>query len=70
MKLIGAIIAISGALLFAWHLVKIVLGADYGSAPLSHHLMSLIGGVLLFVGIWIYSIARRRARRAAGTPIE
>jgi hypothetical protein len=70
MKPIGAIIAGIGASLFVWHLGKIVLGTDYGTPPLTHHWMSLIGGILMFVGIWIYTVGRRRARRAAGTPVE
>ena len=70
MKLSGITIAIIGASLFVWHLAKIVLGTDYGNPPLTHHWMSLIGGILLFIGIWIYTIGRRQARRAAGTPIE
>lgn len=70
MKPIGAIIAVVGAAFFVWHLTKVVLGTDYGKPPLTHHWTSLIGGIVMFIGIWIYTIGRRRARRAAGTQIE
>jgi xanthine/uracil permease len=69
-KLSGIIIALIGGSLLVWHMTKVLLGTDYGSPPLTHHWTSLIGGVVLFIGIWIYTIGRRRARRAAGTPIE
>ena len=67
MKLGGAIIAVAGVLLFGWHLAKVLVGTDYG--PM-HIWLSLVGGVLVFVGVWIYSIGRQRARRAAGEPFE
>lgn len=66
MKPIGAIIAVLGATLFGWHLAKVLMGTDYGKPPLTHHWTSLIGGVVMFIGIWIYTIGRRRARRASG----
>ena len=70
MKPTGIIIALIGGSLFVWHLTKVLLGTDYGKPPLTHHWTSFIGGVVLFIGIWIYTIGRRRDRRAAGTPIE
>ena len=70
MKLTGAIIAVLGAALFGWHLAKVLLGTDYGAPPLTHHWTSLIGGVVMFIGIWIYIIGRRRARRPSSEPIE
>jgi len=69
-KLSGIIIALIGGSLLVWHMTKVLLGTDYGNPPLTHHWTSLIGGVVLFIGIWIYTIGRRRARRALGTPVE
>lgn len=59
-KISGIVIGIVGAGLFIWHLVKVFIGADEGSPPFTHHILSLIGGVLMFAGIWIYVIGRRR----------
>lgn len=70
MKPIGAIIAVVGAAFFVWHLTKVVLGTDYGKPPLTHHWTSLIGGIVMFIGIWIYTVGRRRARRASGEPVD
>lgn len=70
MKLSGIIIALIGGSLLVWHMTKVLLGTDYGKPPLTHHWTSLIGGVVLFIGIWIYTIGRRRDRRASGTPVE
>ena len=70
MKPIGAIIAVLGAALFGWHLSKVVLGTDYGKPPFTHHWTSLLGGIVAFIGIWIYTIGRRRSRRAAGEKVD
>ncbi|HEX7296161.1 MAG TPA: hypothetical protein VF251_10440 [Pyrinomonadaceae bacterium] len=70
MKPIGAIVAVLGALLFGWHLAKVLLGTDYGRPPFTHHWTSLIGGIVMFIGIWIFTIGRRRARRTAGERID
>ena len=70
MKPIGAIVAVLGAILFGWHLAKVLLGTDYGRPPFTHHWTSLIGGILMFIGIWIFTIGRRRARRAAGEKVD
>lgn len=70
MKSIGAIIAVLGAVLFGWHLAKVLLGSDFGRPPLTHHWISLIGGIVMFIGIWIFTIGRRRVRRAAGEKVD
>lgn len=70
MKPIGLIIAVVGAAFFVWHLTKVLLKIDYGSTPLTHHWISLIGGIVMFIGIWIYTVGRRRARRASGERVE
>ena len=67
MKLTGAIIAVLGAALFGWHLAKVLLGTDYGT---THQWTSLIGGVVMFIGIWIYIIGRKRARSVSAERIE
>ncbi len=62
MKFGGIIIGLTGALLFIWHLAKVFAGTDQGGGVTTHHMMSLVGGVLLFAGIWLYVIGRKRAR--------
>lgn len=64
MKLSGIVVALIGGALFAWHLMRVLTGNDTGSSPFTHHTMSLIGGILIFVGIWLYVIGKRRGRRA------
>lgn len=63
MKLVGIIVGIFGAGLFVWHLVKVLLDVEDPTGILSHHWLSLIGGVLMFVGIWIYIVGRRQSPR-------
>ena len=60
MKRSGIVVALIGGALFAWHLLKVLAGSDTGSRPFTHHTMSLIGGILMFVGIWLYVIGKRR----------
>ena len=64
MKLSGVMVALIGGALFAWHLMRIWTGNDTGTPPLTHHTMSLIGGILIFVGILLYVIGKRPGRRA------
>jgi hypothetical protein len=70
MKLGGIIVALVGGGLFLWHLTKLLMRTDWGEGPYTHHLMSLVGGVLMIVGIWLYSVGRRRARGAASPPVD
>ena len=70
MKLAGIIVGLDGAALFVWHLVKVLTGTDTGAPPFTHHVMSLIGGVLMFVGIWLYAAGKRRARKANDLPTD
>lgn len=62
MKIGGIIVGIIGALLFVWHLAKVMTGADAGTGITTHHVMSLVGGVLMFAGIWLYIAGRKRRR--------
>jgi uncharacterized membrane protein YeaQ/YmgE (transglycosylase-associated protein family) len=62
MKIAGIIIGIIGAVLFVWHAVKVVMGTDIDTAYMSHTVLSLIGGVMVLAGTWLYVIGRRRPR--------
>jgi UDP-N-acetylmuramyl pentapeptide phosphotransferase/UDP-N-acetylglucosamine-1-phosphate transferase len=70
MKLAGIIVGLVGAALFIWHLIKVLMGTDVGDGPYRHQVMSLIGGVLMFVGIWLYAAGKRRARQATDLPTD
>lgn len=63
MKLVGIITAIVGALLFLWHLVKVATGTDVERGITTHHVLSLVGGILVIVGTGIYISGRRRKRK-------
>lgn len=62
MKIGGIVIGLAGAALFVWHLSRVLAGADQGQGPYTHHVPSLVGGVLMFLGVWLYVVGRRRAR--------
>ena len=62
MKIAGIIIGIFGAILFIWHAVKVVMGTDIDSGYMNHKILSLVGGIMMFAGIWVYLIGRRRPR--------
>lgn len=51
MKLVGIIIGVIGTIMFVWHLVTVLLNAEDPSGDLTHHWLSLIGGILIFGGI-------------------
>ncbi len=60
MRIAGIIIGILGAVLFIWHAVKVVMGTDIDSIYASHTVLSLVGGVMVFAGTWLYVLGRRR----------
>ena len=62
MKIAGIIIGILGTVLFLWHAVKVVTGTDIDSALMSHTVLSLVGGIMIFAGTWVYTLGRRKAR--------
>jgi LPXTG-motif cell wall-anchored protein len=62
MKILGIIVGITGAVLFVWHLVKVMLDTEIGTGIFTHHILSLVGGVIMIVGIGIYILGRRRNR--------
>ena len=62
MKVAGIIIGIIGAVLFVWHVIKVVMGTDMDTAFMSHRVLSLIGGIKVFAGTWLYVAGRRRPR--------
>lgn len=47
--------------MFVWHLVKVLFGMEEQTGILTHHWLSLIGGILMFVGIGIYIAGRRQS---------
>lgn len=63
MKVAGVIIGVVGAILFIWHSVKVVMGTDIDTGYMSHKTLSLVGGMLILTGTWVYVIGRRRHRR-------
>ena len=62
MKTAGIIIGTIGVVLFVWHAVKVVMGTDMDTAFMSHRVLSLIGGITVLAGTWLYVIGRRRPR--------
>lgn len=62
MRIAGIIIGIFGAILFVWHAVKVVMGTDVNSGYMDHKVLSLVGGLMMFAGIWLYIVGRRRPR--------
>ena len=68
MKIGGIIVAVVGAALIVWHLAMVLTGTDVdGNGLMRHTTLSLVGGVMMFVGIWLYTVGRRARRR---TPLE
>ena len=62
MKILGIIIGIIGAVLFVWHLVKVMMDMESNTGIFTHHILSLTGGILIIVGTGIYILGRRRNR--------
>ncbi len=60
MKIAGIVVGILGAILFIWHSVTVLMGTDLDTGYMRHGFLSLIGGVVMFAGIWIYVIGRRK----------
>jgi len=63
MKLTGIIIGVIGAAMFVWHLVRVFLNVEVRTGPFTHHWPSLIGGILMFAGIWLWVAGHRRQKR-------
>ena len=63
MKLAGIIIGVVGAILFVWHLIKVFLGTEEQTGYFTHHVLSLVGGVLAFAGIWLWIKGHRTRKR-------
>lgn len=62
MKLAGIIVGVVGAIMFVWHLVKVVTGTEEQTGTFTHHILSLVGGILAFAGIWIWIKGHRRRK--------
>lgn len=62
MKLTGIIVGVIGAMMFVWHLVKVVLGTDQPTGIFTHHILSLVGGILMLAGIGIWIKGHRRQK--------
>ena len=59
MRVAGIIVGIIGAGLFTWHSIKVVMGTDISNNYLNHQILSLVGGVLVIIGIGLYIQGRR-----------
>lgn len=66
MKIAGIIVGAIGAILFVWHYVNVAMGRDVDTRYISHQTLSLVGGIIIFLGIGIYVIGRRRSRTPRG----
>lgn len=65
MKVAGIIIGVLGAGLFVWHSIRVLMGTDVDLGFTRHGFLSLIGGVMMFAGIWLYIEGRRKPRAKA-----
>lgn len=63
MKLAGIIVGVVGAIMFVWHLFKVLTGMEEQTGIFTHDILSLVGGILMFAGIWLYVAGRRRSSR-------
>ncbi len=59
-KIIGILVGIIGLALFAWHQVKVAADAETSHGFGTHHLWSLVGGLLMLAGTAIYIVGRGR----------
>ncbi|MFZ1700976.1 MAG: hypothetical protein WBO10_04425 [Pyrinomonadaceae bacterium] len=62
MKLTGIIVGVVGAIMFVWHLFKVFTGMEEQTSFFTHHILSLVGGILAFVGIWLWIKGHRRQK--------
>lgn len=60
MRLAGIIIGVIGATLFVWHALKVLMGTEQQTGMFSHHILSLVGGILAFIGILLWVKGHRR----------
>lgn len=63
MKIAGIIVGIFGAILFIWHSITVLMGTDTDNGFVRHGFLSLIGGVIMFAGTWLYVVGRRNSRQ-------
>lgn len=62
MKVAGIIVGVIGATMFVWHLVKVVMGLEEQTGMFTHHILSLVGGILVFAGIWLWIKGHRKQK--------
>lgn len=62
MKIAGIIVGVVGALMFVWHMVQVFLGTEEQTGVFTHHILSLVGGILIFAGIWLWIAGRKRQK--------
>lgn len=70
MKIAGIIVGFIGAGLFIWHSIAVLMGTDLDNligtqlemGYMRHGFLSLIGGVIMFAGTWLYVAGRRKPR--------
>ena len=62
MKIAGIIVGFIGAGLFIWHSITVLMGTDLDTGYMRHGFLSLIGGIVMFAGTWLYVAGRRRTR--------
>lgn len=64
--MIGILVGIVGAVLFVWHMIKVMTNQDYdGRSFGTQKWLSLIGGLLILLGTSIYIIGRERENRSS-----
>lgn len=62
MKLSGIIVGAIGAIMFVWHLFKVLSGTEEQMGMFSHHILSLVGGIVMFAGIWLWVAGHRKQK--------
>lgn len=63
MKLVSIFIGIFGGALFVSHLVEVFLYGERQTGMLTHHWLSIFGGMAMITGITLYVIGRRETLR-------
>lgn len=70
MKTAGIVVGLIGAGLFIWHSVTVLMGTDLDTGYMKYGFLSVIGGVIMFGGIWLYVDGRRKTRHLGPSSAE